>query len=163
MAIAENKCHFHCKRCIHDSQHKGNPDFPKDSDEIKKAWGKAAGLGLGSPKGIAPSPQHATGAALLALHGLGFLFQRNSSGLSTQLPAWLVHPGSDPAAAGVGFHTGLHAFTHPSPWISPVMPREAHKQPLRPGGHRHPGPISKVLRTTIVEGKPAERYPHCDA
>lgn len=31
------------------------------------------GLGLGSAKGIAPSPQHATGAALLVLHGLGFL------------------------------------------------------------------------------------------
>lgn len=47
-------------------------------------------MGLGFPKGIALRPQHATGAALLVLRGLGFLSQRNSSALCTWLPApWL--------------------------------------------------------------------------
>lgn len=94
LAVAISKRHFHRTRCIRDRQHKGNPDLAKDTGEIKKARGKAAGLGLGSPKGMAPCPQHATGAALLALRGLGFLFQGNPSSLCTPLPARLAHPQS---------------------------------------------------------------------
>lgn len=58
--------------------HKGNPDVAGVSDKIKKVWGKAARLHLGFPKGIAPSPQNATGTALPVLQCCGFLFRSNS-------------------------------------------------------------------------------------
>lgn len=79
-------------------------------------------------------------------------------GLYTLAPDCFELP--DPAAARVGSHGGLHAFIHPSPWVSPGTPWEAHQQPLRPGGHRYPWPISEVLRTMLVEENPGERYPH---
>lgn len=69
------------------SWQKGNPDVDGVSHKIKKVWGKAARLHLGFPKGIAPSPQNATGTALPVLHGCGFLFQSNSRGLCCQLPS----------------------------------------------------------------------------
>lgn len=123
--------------------------------KLRKPGERLQGWVWAPQKELLPDPQHTTGTALLALHGLGFLFQRSSSGLCTPLSTWLVQltPNffelPDPDAADVG----PHVFIHPPPWASPEDAMGSPPAAPCPGGHRHPGAHLRGVKNNVSEGK----------